>query len=65
MEMDLAREVVYDMIAVGVCCGGRRQKTFLVTLSYVGYTTSGVNCALKNSRGCKEPRELASMKPLP
>ena len=30
-----------------------KQKTFCFILSYVKITTSGVNCALKNSRGGK------------
>ena len=34
-------------------CGGGRQKTLYVTLTYVEITSSGVNCALKNSRGGK------------
>ena len=33
--------------------GGGRQKTLCVTLTYVEITSSGVNCALKNSRGGK------------
>ena len=36
-----------------LCCGGGRQKTLCVTLTYVKITSSGVNCALKNSRGGK------------
>ena len=34
-------------------CGGGRQKTLCVTLTYVEITSSGINCALKNSRGGK------------
>ena len=34
-------------------CGGGRQKTLHVILTYVEITSSGVNCALKNSRGGK------------
>ena len=33
--------------------GGGRQKTLSVTLTYVKITSSGINCALKNSRGGK------------
>jgi len=34
-------------------CGGERQTILCVTLTYVKITSSGVNCALKNSRGGK------------
>jgi len=34
-------------------CGGWKQKTLSVTLTYVEITSSGVNCALKNLRGDK------------
>ena len=33
-----------------IAVGGGRQKTLCVTLTYVEITSSGINCALKNSR---------------